>query len=45
MYQRLPFDQEMTIRALGTKLFTRIREPEDQETIGAFLEQLPQPDR
>ncbi len=45
MYDRLPFDKEMTIRLLGTRLFTRLREPEDQELIGAFLEQSEQPAR
>ncbi len=45
MYDRLPFDKEMTIRLLGTRLFTRLREPEDQEIVGAFLEQSPQPAR
>ncbi len=39
MYDRLPFDKEMTIRLLGTRLFTRLREPEDQEILGVFLEQ------
>ncbi|PYT17816.1 MAG: hypothetical protein DMF51_01560 [Acidobacteria bacterium] len=45
MYDRLPFDKEMTIRLLGTRLFTRLRDPEDQEIVGAFLEQSPQPAR
>jgi len=45
MYERLPFDQETTIRVLGTKLFTRLREPEDQELVGAFLEQQQKPAR
>jgi hypothetical protein len=39
MYDRLPFDQEGTILLLGTKLFTRLREPLDQELIRAYLEQ------
>lgn len=39
MYDRLPFDQEGTILLLGTQLFTRLREPLDQELIRAYLEQ------
>ena len=39
MYDRLPFDQEGTILLLGTNLFTRLREPLDQELIRAYLEQ------
>ena len=39
MYDRLPFDQEGTILLLGTKLFTRLREPLDQELIRAYLAQ------
>lgn len=39
MYSRLPFDQEGTIRVLGTQLFSRLREPLDQELIRQYLEQ------
>jgi hypothetical protein len=39
MYDRLPFDKEGTILLLGTKLFTRLREPLDQELIRSYLEQ------
>jgi hypothetical protein len=39
MYARLPFDQEMTIRLLGEKLFTRLQKPDDQAMIRAFLAQ------
>ena len=39
MYEKLPFDRPETIRALGTKLFTRIKDEKDQATIRAFLEQ------
>lgn len=39
MYDRLPFDQEGTILLLGTQLFTRLREPLDQELIRAYLKQ------
>lgn len=37
MYERLPFDRPETIRTLGTRLFTRIKEPREQERIRAFL--------
>jgi hypothetical protein len=39
MYAELPFDREATIARLGTRLFTRIRTPEEQHLISAFLEQ------
>jgi hypothetical protein len=39
MYDRLPFDREETIRTLGEALFSRIRDPVDQELLRAFLEQ------
>lgn len=39
MYGRLPFDQEGTIRVLGTQMFSRLRDPLDQELIRAYLEQ------
>jgi hypothetical protein len=39
MYDRLPFDQPRTIRELGTSLFSRIKDPESQATIRAFLSQ------
>jgi len=37
MYDRLPFDRAETIRKLGEKLFTRIREEPDRAVIRAFL--------
>jgi hypothetical protein len=37
MYSRLPFDQEATIDHLGTKLFTRIKKPEEQAVHIRFL--------
>lgn len=37
MYERLPFDREATIRRLGTRLFTRIQEPKDQDLILRLL--------
>ena len=41
MYDRLPFDQPATIRKLGTKLFTRIKEDENRRLIEDFLTQAP----
>ena len=41
MYDRLPFDKPETIRKLGTKLFTRIKEENDRSKIEAFLNQAP----
>jgi len=37
MYARLPFDRPETIRLLGTALFTRIKDEEEQALIRAFL--------
>ena|SRR5688500_15557214 len=39
MYDRLPFDKPDTIRKLGTRLFTRIKEENDRRLIEAFLTQ------
>jgi len=41
MYDRLPFDQPATIRKLGTRLFTRIKEENDRRLIEDFLAQSP----
>ena len=41
MYDRLPFDKPETIRKLGTKLFTRIKEENDRRLIEDFLGQTP----
>jgi hypothetical protein len=41
MYDRLPFDQPATIRKLGTRLFTRIKEENDRRLIEDFLTQSP----
>lgn len=41
MYDRLPFDKPDTIRKLGTRLFTRIKEENDRRLIEAFLTQSP----
>lgn len=41
MYDRLPFDRPETIRKLGVKLFTRIKEPDDRQLINDFLAQAP----
>jgi len=39
MYARLPFDRPETIRTLGEKLFTRIRDEKEQALLRAFLAQ------
>ena len=41
MYDRLPFDKPETIRKLGTKLFTRIKEENERRLIEDFLTQAP----
>jgi|ERR1700752_5238035 len=41
MYERLPFDKPATIRKLGTRLFTRIKEENDRRLIEDFLTQSP----
>jgi hypothetical protein len=39
MHGRLPFEVEGTARVLGTRLFTRLRDPDDEAVIRAWLEQ------
>ena len=39
MYDRLPFDKPATIRKLGTRLFTRIKDENDRRLIEDFLAQ------
>lgn len=39
MHERLPFDRPATIRELGERLFTRIKDEEERKTIRAFLSQ------
>src|SRR5215510_943391 len=41
VYERLPFDKPETIRKLGAKLFTRIKEESDRRLIEEFLAQAP----
>ena len=41
MYDRLPFDNPGTIRKLGARLFTRIKEENDRRLIEDFLNQKP----
>jgi len=41
MYDRLPFDKPTTIRKLGTRLFTRIKDEHDRRLIEDFLSQAP----
>ena len=37
MYARPPFDDPATVRQLGEKLFTRIRDPKEQALFRTFL--------
>jgi hypothetical protein len=39
MYDRLPFDKPETIKKLGTRLFTRIKDQHDRKLIEDFLAQ------
>ena len=39
MYDRLPFDNPATIKKLGTRLFTRIKDERDRKLIEDFLTQ------
>lgn len=39
MYDRLPFHQAATIKKLGTRLFTRIKEKNDRRLIEDFFTQ------
>jgi hypothetical protein len=41
MYERLPFDKPATIRKLGTRLFTRIKDEDKRRLIENFLAQSP----
>jgi hypothetical protein len=41
MYAKLPFDRAETIRTLGAKLFTRIKDEKDQAIVRRFLESRP----
>ena len=41
VYDRLPFDKPATIRKLGTKLFTRIKEEDKRRLIEDFLAESP----
>ena len=41
MYERLPFDKPETIRKLGAKLFTRIKQEDERRLIEDFLSQAP----
>lgn len=44
MYAKLPFDRPATVRKLGEKLFTRLKEPEDQRILRTFLAEPPETD-
>ena len=39
VYEKMPFDKPETIKRLGTKLFTRIKDEKEQHLISEFLEQ------
>jgi hypothetical protein len=39
MYEKLPFDKSETITKLGTKMFTRIKDEDQQRVIREFLSQ------
>ena len=39
VYDKMPFDRAETIKRLGTKLFTRIKDENEQLLIRQFLEQ------
>jgi uncharacterized membrane protein len=39
VYQKLPFDRPQTIKTLGEKLFTRIKDENDRRVIRGFLAQ------
>jgi|SRR6267143_998625 len=39
VYQRMPFDRPETIKTLGTKLFTRIKDEKERQIIREFLSQ------
>jgi hypothetical protein len=41
MYDRLPFDKPATIRKLGARLFTRIKDEDNRRLIEDFLSQSP----
>jgi hypothetical protein len=41
MHAKLPFDQAQTIRDLGEKLFTRIKDEQEQALLRMFLAQVP----
>ena len=41
MHARLPFDQAKTIHDLGEKLFTRIKDEQEQALLRSFLAQAP----
>ena len=39
VYDKMPFDKPETIKRLGTKLFTRIKDEKEQRLIREFIEQ------
>lgn len=43
VYNKMPFDKPETIKRLGTKLFTRIKDEKERALIREFLDQPPAP--
>ena len=41
VYAKLPFDRAETVKTLGTKMFTRIKDENEQRLIRDFLAQAP----
>ena len=39
VYKQMPFDRAETIKSMGTKLFTRIKDENERRVISAFLDQ------
>ena len=42
VYAKMPFDRPETIKTLGTKLFTRIKDENERQLIRDFLAQAPE---
>lgn len=43
VYEHLPFDRPETIRTLGEKMFTRIKDEQERAVLRSFLAQKPSP--
>lgn len=44
MYAKLPFDRPAMVRSLGERLFTRLKDPDEQRIIRTFLAEPPEAD-